>query len=507
MALLALINEWRESTDATEIVFWLNGKPGEGKSTIAKTIAILAENNNVLGGSYFFSRREDITLRSATLVIPTLVFQLSREYPSFRTEILNLLEKGRPWMHMPISEQAKAFKTALENYAAPSPPPLIILDALDECDPGSAIELLSVLLGFVLRRTGNQPVRLKVLITSRPEIDLTATFDKYSKQEYRLFEMKQNIVGNDIRRYLQGSLRLLPTRCNIQDLDRDWFTNEQLDKLAEHAGTLFIYAATAVRFIETKGPPGPKTKLNMVLQQSSSNQETYAMLDAIYDHIISHFISTSLTYYLDVVGSMLVLQDSLPVKAMAQLIGLDHTDVTATLRPLQSIITQSQGTTSAPTFYHASFNDYATSERCRSALRVCKEEREAYVTGRCLILMTKELRRNIAGISDHTSDVSTIPGLVERISPEIAYAVRFWGSHLLHSTRLEDVSKLRDLVGAFIGLPLIFWIEVCGVIGMIGPAIACVQDALKWMVRLQYNLTQSSYYGPFSGRRNVLQQI
>ena len=215
---------------------------------------------------------------------------------------------------------------------------------------------------------------------------------------------------------------------------------------------------------------------------------SYSDLDAVYLEIVSHFLVSSIPktvrpYYTEVVGSMVFLRDLLTVRAIAELTALDPDDVITTLRPLQSVLTQTRDFDSSVSFYHASFSDFVTSDRClEPALRFLPEERDAYLAKLCLTLMTKKLKENMANIQDPMADMSTMPGLADRIEPGIAYAARFWGSHLRGSTRIENREGLTAALKDFIGFPLVYWVEVCGILGNVGPAVQCLLDALQWMV-------------------------
>ena len=485
--LLGIINTWRKSKDSGSLVFWLNGLAGQGKSTVARTVAESADETGDLGGSFCFSRRESRFLRTASRVIPTLVHQLAQRNPSFCAQILNLLD-GVEWAELPLLTQAQKLGSALKSYTAPFPPPLIILDALDECKIDEAVLLLSVLLGSSLLRVSGADIPLRVLITSRPETRLKAVFDKYCPKEYRMHEMGKDAI-DDIRRYLENTLYRVREDLQLPDPDQRWFSNQHLDILVDRAGSLFIYAATVVRFIQTN-PPGPKTQLNTLITQKSSTVSPYAVLDALYLEIVKLFLSDSppaqkavVPFYTEVVGSMLFLRDLLTIKAIANLTVLDTDDVITTLRPLQSVITQSSDIEASASFYHASFYDFVTSERCTEpVLRFSREEREAYLAKRCLVSMTRNLRENMAGIPSSTTDADMIPNLASRIPQEIAYATRFWGSHLRGSTRIEHRAELTEVLSAFIGLPLLYWVEVCGVLDSVGPAVQCLLDVLEWMV-------------------------
>jgi len=57
-------------------IFWLSGKAGMGKSTIARTIAQTLDDAHRLGASFFFKRGE-ANRRNARNFFPTVVTQLT----------------------------------------------------------------------------------------------------------------------------------------------------------------------------------------------------------------------------------------------------------------------------------------------------------------------------------------------------------------------------------------------------------------------------------------------
>ncbi|KAI0056311.1 hypothetical protein BV25DRAFT_1777507, partial [Artomyces pyxidatus] len=44
------------SSDDAPYIFWLNAMAGEGKTSIATTVAHMLHENGILGGSFFFSQ-------------------------------------------------------------------------------------------------------------------------------------------------------------------------------------------------------------------------------------------------------------------------------------------------------------------------------------------------------------------------------------------------------------------------------------------------------------------
>ena len=143
--LLQLENWLTEEQD--QRVFWLNGLAGTGKSTIAQTFADTSFADGKLGASFFCSRDfEDRNNLEA--IFPTLAFQLSHRYLSFRQELLQVLRANPDAGQETLCLQMETLIISL--LKATDIQTLIIIDALDECkdeEPASAI--LSILSHFV----------------------------------------------------------------------------------------------------------------------------------------------------------------------------------------------------------------------------------------------------------------------------------------------------------------------------------------------------------------------
>src|SRR6266852_3993930 len=90
--LLSEIQEWANNSSGRPI-YILYGVAGIGKSTVAKTVAERAANEETLGASFFFSRDEDNrnTLKS---FFTTLAFQLACHYPQIAEQTNIALEKA-----------------------------------------------------------------------------------------------------------------------------------------------------------------------------------------------------------------------------------------------------------------------------------------------------------------------------------------------------------------------------------------------------------------------------
>lgn len=80
--------------DSGPSVYWLCGMAGTGKSAITRTICNhLLENLDLLGGSFFCSRRATAEEQDIRRIVPTLAWQLSLLNESYKLKLVEYLKK------------------------------------------------------------------------------------------------------------------------------------------------------------------------------------------------------------------------------------------------------------------------------------------------------------------------------------------------------------------------------------------------------------------------------
>jgi hypothetical protein len=112
---------------------------GSGRSAVAQSIAELCANQGRLAGNFFFSRAM-ADHRNAQRFFPTIVYQLSVCVP-LKSFILGVTEND-------FSVPAKALQYLLRKLnidlilqltQSLSPPVIVVVDALDECEDHSLV--------------------------------------------------------------------------------------------------------------------------------------------------------------------------------------------------------------------------------------------------------------------------------------------------------------------------------------------------------------------------------
>jgi hypothetical protein len=114
---------------------------------------------------------------------------------------------------------------------------VLVIDALDECDDDNNIR---VIVQRLAEAQSLGTVRLRVLLTSRPEIPIRSGFYQLPDAEHQglvLHNISPAIVDHDIFLYLEYNLRVIgQERC----LDAGWPGKEIVTRLVRNASGLFI---------------------------------------------------------------------------------------------------------------------------------------------------------------------------------------------------------------------------------------------------------------------------
>jgi hypothetical protein len=182
------------------LIFWINGSAGTGKTTIAYTVAEECRMRGILGASFFCSR--DYAERSnPNLIFTTVAHQLGQFSPDFRAELTRVVQSNPDIVYSsPHYQLEELIVKPLRTVRTSFPSCVIVLDALDECkDSGATSIILSALSRHVV---GLLP--LKILVTSRPEQNITMAFKSRplgpAAQRLILHKIELGVVQHDIER-------------------------------------------------------------------------------------------------------------------------------------------------------------------------------------------------------------------------------------------------------------------------------------------------------------------
>ena len=290
---------------------WVYGPAGAGKSAIAQTIAELCVEAKLLAASFFFSRTSAGRNDNSRLVA-TLTWQLIQSIPEIREHVLALLERDPTIVSRAPAAQMKALIVDPLNMISKEVliqrPRFVIIDGLDECvDRKSQEDILK----FLAKSARQLSTPFHFLIASRPELEIRDTFssDILRPISHTLPLEHDYQSDEDIRHFLTSKFQEL--RSKRPHLPQFWPPREDIDSLVEKSSGQFIYAATVIRYIESRRHQ-PEDRLQTVLELKSSETDTpFAALDALYLQIFSSVDDDQIDSVLKVLSALILLKNIL----------------------------------------------------------------------------------------------------------------------------------------------------------------------------------------------------
>lgn len=477
-------------------ILWINGLAGSGKSTLAQTIARWCDDTRCLGASFFCARFGD--RNNVQLIFPTISLQLALSNPTFFDAVSKSI-RAYPDIHLSlVSHQLKKLIVEpLRSAAAEAPFPerVIVIDALDECKDDSAISvILSALSEFV-----EELHPLKFIVTSRPIDRIVRGFQETGlpkhTHSFPLSSVPPEVVSRDIHTFLQS--RLARTGKYYEYTD-NWPGEERVAKLVDMASGLFIFAATAAKFIDDATVNNPEQQLeallNAVVDPSIGGTSPFAHLDALYAEVLQAAfprevdIGTVAKLKL-ILGSIVLLRDQLSPTELDALFQLTRGTTRVTLRQLYAILFVPTVDSAVISIIHPSFPDFLMDpSRCtHSQFTVRPPLQHVLVAKRCLQILNHHLKRNPCGIEDTSLLNSEIQDLSSRvlqhIPPHVQYASRYWSYHLCNGCVDEELLALLE---SLCKTHLLHWLEVLSLIGDVDVAVEALQTARNVVqVRMQ----------------------
>jgi hypothetical protein len=472
-------------------VFWINGQAGTGKTTLAYTFAVHCKSREIPVTSFFCSR--DFAERSnPNLIFTSIALQLGQAFPSFRDQLTEVL-----WLNPHLASASipfqleeliiKPLRSSRDSFCLC----LIVIDALDECKDESTTSIILSSLSLYVSEISP----LKILVTSRPEQSITSVFTAHlgnlnvASQHLVLHELELGVVQQDIKLYLSSGLRDIAERYCVNSL---WPSEEDIQALANLSFGLFIFAATSIKFVEDQNDSDPPSQLRRLLSGKDLNASVQSSphyhLDKLYMQVLEHafpHISTQLSGRLKtILGSIAFLQEPLSLVSLSILLGLAPSAVRQTLVHLCSILHLPDSNTQPIQLHHPSFVDFLTNpKRCHNmTFKVNSEKQHTLLAIMCLQAM-QLLKQDICGINDPSVLNCEIDGLSSRITanilPHIQYACRHWIFHLTHGL-VSDT--LIDLLEVFCTKYLLYWIEVCSLLGELRNTLVGLHVAKEFLL-------------------------
>ena len=471
--------DWINNTDATTPrILWFHGQAGKGKSSIAHTIALQAENLGILGSCFCFTRvrqHEGLHMK----LFPTIARDLSGRDLRLRPLLAEVItnkpslrdteDVGEQWQKFILEPLSQLDGSSIGNV-------VVVIDALDESGTErTRSTILKVLAGQDTKLPGN----LRILLTSRPLADIRQALEVARDIRVRsLDDIDTESTIGDIRLYVSERLKNLG----------DTFSGENLQQLAVKSGGVFEWARLACDFISHQFRMIARKRLTLILSHAPGDGRT--LLDEMYTTFLQELTkgqSDVLDIFRSVMRQILWTKEPLSIRALDYIRDRfpredDHYPVGDVLRSMASLLSGTNEVSTPVRPLHASFYDFLLDEKRSGEFFIQQGDVHHDLALALLSVMQAGLCFNICGLETSYLPNLKMMDLEKRVEQNIPsyllYACQFWAIHLQDG--VFD-TELAESVSVFVmGEKLLFWLEVLGICKLIREADQALISAERW---------------------------
>ena len=453
--------------------YWVYGLPGIGKTTLAHSISERLHEQNQLAGA-FFCRRDDPDLGDARNIIPTLINQLAIISPTFRSIVAKYLRNDR----MAEFTKESLFLNLLRSLPLRRMHKLVfVIDAFDEC--GDTLSRPGIL--KALTDAAAQAAWLRIIITSRPEIDIQRFFDTPAHSSHMRYDLAADQEASaDLRTFARGQFDLVVSRWY---LPTTWPEESLFNSVISHSNGLFIFIKTVVLTLEHCKDPTESLKATLQYSAGTGLDTLYGL----YSSILQSRIPPNDGEFQQVLGVLLASAPhrSLRKETIAELAGVRPDLVKKWVDDLSSLLYEDEGANKGVCVRHLSISDFFISSECPYDYHVDRQDANIQLGIACLTTMIYRLRFNICKLEDSrlaNADIKDLHLRIEQnISDTLQYSCLHWANHLCSDLRNYNQRGQEQLKKFIEGRYPLFWIEVLSLMGMVstcGPSLQRV--LLTW---------------------------
>ena len=452
--------------------YWLYGSPGIGKTSLAHSICASIHDREQLAGA-FFCRRDDPNLSKPRNILPTLINKLAGIFPPFRTIVANRL-RNDPNLS-PESMKGSLFLDFIRDLPRqPKHALVFVIDALDECsDDHSRPALLKVLTDA----TAHAPW-LKIIITSRPEVDIQDFFQALAQSSYSSCDLAADQeASDDLRTFAREQFDLVAKKwC----LPTPWPEKSLFDGVISQANSLFIFIRTLVLALEECEDPEETLKAT---SQGSAGTGLKPLYNLYYSILKARRVPSNADFR-QVIGVLLTAAPyrTLCEESIAELAGVRPNLVTKWVNDLGSLLYRDEAANGGIRVRHLSISEFFVSDH--STYQVIIEHANVQLGTACLKTMVEQLRFNICKLEDSrlaNADIKDLPSRIkEHISEALQYSSLYWSNHLCFPPDNGDLCVWELLREIFGGLHGLFWVETLSIIGMVPIGAPTLRRVISW---------------------------
>ena len=478
--ILGEILDWINSTDpATPPILWLHGQAGRGKSAIAHTIALQAQNLGMLGSCFCFNRtrhHEGLHVKLFTTIARHLadydlrLRQTLAEVIATCYALRDTADMAEQWQKFILEPFFQLEGPLFRNGNV-----VVVIDALDES--GAEVTRRDIL-RILAARDAKLPANVRIVLTSRPIMDIRqALLDCQHVRARSLDDIEAESVTHDITHYISTTLKELGAA----------FSDKDVEQLAAKSNGLFEWARLACEYLRPRFGIEPDDCFREITSHGAGDART--LLDEMYTTFLTDLTQgSSLKKFRSVMRQILWSKEPLSISALESMRCKfarkdDHFSVRIILGYMASFLTGTTDLSTPVRPLHASFYDFLLDKKRSGEFFIDEADVHHELALASLCVMQDGLRFNICGLETSYLRNVAVVDLVEKVEKNIPqhllYSCRFWATHLYATAFDADLAKyVTDFVTRE---QILFWMEVLGVCKCIGEADRALTSAEGWL--------------------------
>ena len=467
---MAWVADTQERNDAPwRNAYWFYGSPGIGKTSLAHSICANLYDREHLAGA-FFCQRDDPNLNDPRNILPTLIYKLVGIFPAFRAIVANRLRNDLNLT--PKSMKHTLFLDFIRKLPRhPKHVLVFVIDAFDECGDSQS---RSVLLKVLIDAT-RQASWLKIIITSRPEVDIQGFFD--APMRYDLGTDQEAEI--DLRTFTRSEFDSIASRWHLPP---SWPEEPLFDRVVSQANGLFIFTRTFFRALGQCEDPKESLETTLKGLAGTGMEALYGLYSSI---LKSRLDNSNISKFRRTIGVLLTTAPnrSLCEETIAILAGVQSYLVKKWVDDLNSLLYRDEGSNGGVRVRHLSISEFFFSNYC--IYQVTLQDTHPQIGIACLETMVEQLRFNICKLQDSrlaNAQVEGLPALIKQnISDALQYSSLYWSNHLCFTPDNCDQSVLRHLRNFLEGMSPLFWVEVLSIMGMVPIGAPSLRRVMSWV--------------------------
>lgn len=313
-------------------------------------------------------------------------------------------------------------------------------------------------------------------------------------------EVPPATIRHDILAFLNDEFLKIRKKYNTRPLsgallEDTWPSDNVLQELVDMAFPLFIVAATVCSFVSDSRQDSPGRRLERILvflkqgklAQLQQMGQTYLPVLTQQEGTFSHADEENEYYenFRRIVGSIVVLAESLSFASLADLLALEQDDISRCLDDLRSVLHIPDDSEIPVRTLHLSFSEFLLSDELRDRpFGVDGPATHQLLSNKCLELLSQPggLRKNICNLTYEGQPRSEVDSTVvnQHLSPALQYACKYWVHHAQCSKiQVQDDDKVHEFLKKY----FLYWLEALSLMGRITEAIGHIYIFISYDIR------------------------